>query len=110
QSCREPRLFARLNFEGPIDAAVPDAVAEHLLAVVRESLTNVSRHANASTTEVNVSAGDKLVLRVTDDGRGLGRVTGSSGLRNLQQRAPKPAAAGSETCSSGRSPSAARSS
>ena len=80
-------FLPRLNFEGPIDAAVPDAVAEHLLAVVRESLTNVARHANASTTEVSVSAGDELVLRVTDDGRGLGRVTRSSGLRNLQQRA-----------------------
>jgi len=34
-----------------------------------------------------VSAGKELVLRVTDDGTGLGRVTRSSGLRNLQRRA-----------------------
>jgi len=80
-------FWPRLYFEGPIDAAVPDAVAEHLLAVVRESLINVARHANASATEVSVSVGEDLVLRVTDDGTGLGRVTCGSGLRNLQHRA-----------------------
>jgi len=80
-------FWPRLSFEGPIDAAVPDAVAEHLLAVVRESLTNVARHANASATEVSVSVGEDLVLRVTDDGTGPQRGTRSSGLRNLRHRA-----------------------
>src|SRR5215470_2084051 len=49
--------------------------------------TNVARHANASATEVSVSVGEDLVLRVTDDGTGLGQVTCGSGLRNLQHRA-----------------------
>jgi PAS domain S-box-containing protein len=76
-----------LRFEGPIEAAVPDGIREHLLAVVREALSNVTRHARASAVEVTLSVGEHLVLQVADNGCGLGRVTGRSGLRNLQERA-----------------------
>lgn len=77
----------RLSFEGPIEALVPAAVLESLLAVVREALTNVARHARASAVEVSLSAGEELVLRVVDDGRGLQPGGRRSGLRNLQERA-----------------------
>jgi two-component system, NarL family, sensor histidine kinase DevS len=77
----------RLSIDGPIDAAVPDAVGEHLLAALRESLSNVARHARASRVEVDVRADQDLVLSVVDDGRGLGPATRRSGLRNLRERA-----------------------
>jgi two-component system, NarL family, sensor histidine kinase DevS len=77
----------RVVFSGPVDAAVPDQVAEHLLAVVREALSNVARHAGARSVEVSVDAADELVLRVVDDGRGLGPSTRRSGLGNMADRA-----------------------
>jgi two-component system sensor histidine kinase UhpB len=55
--------------------------------VAQESLTNVIRHADASRASVALRAeGDKLVLRVRDDGRGMpdelsARAAGISGMR-----------------------------
>ncbi|GEM_PF-1890427 len=77
----------RLEFSGPVDTAIPDDVADHLLATAREALSNVARHAGASTVEVTVQAGSEIVLEVTDDGRGMGSVTHRSGLANLERRA-----------------------
>lgn len=58
-----------------------------VLAVVRESLANVSRHAEASAATVRVSFGDVLVVEVTDDGVGMGSSERRSGLANLEHRA-----------------------
>jgi two-component system sensor histidine kinase UhpB len=52
-------------------------------------LTNVVRHADASRAEVGLSRqGGSLVLRVVDDGRGLGRrpVEGA-GIQGMRERA-----------------------
>ncbi|MBO0689267.1 MAG: PAS domain S-box protein [Candidatus Dormibacteraeota bacterium] len=76
-----------LTFNGAVEAAVPYALQDSLLAVLREALANVARHAQASAVEVSLSTGDELVLRVVDDGTGLRPVGRRSGLRNLQQRA-----------------------
>lgn len=77
----------RLDIEGPVDAAVPEPVARHLVAVLREALSNVARHAQATQVEVLVQAGDDLVLTVTDNGRGIGKTGRRSGLANLADRA-----------------------
>ncbi len=55
-----PSLGARpqVSFSGPIDNSVPQQVADHLLAVVRESLTNAAKHAHASRFIVALSVGD----------------------------------------------------
>ena len=60
----------RVRFAGPVDTAVDSEVGGQLLAVLRESLSNVIRHAAATSVEVEVTAGDELVLRVSDDGLG----------------------------------------
>ena len=73
---------------GPVDTVVPPALAAQLLAVLREAISNVARHALADSAEVDVivTAG-LLELRVSDDGVGLpGEVT-ESGLRNARRRA-----------------------
>jgi signal transduction histidine kinase len=63
-------------------------LVEELLAVLREALTNVARHAGAHTVETSVAATvDRLTVEVTDDGRGLGSTTRGSGLANLRRRA-----------------------
>lgn len=78
----------RLRFEGPIDSAVaPDAVP-HVVATLREALSNAARHAQADSVEVTVRVdSDSLELRVSDDGRGFTAGQRESGLRNLRQRA-----------------------
>jgi signal transduction histidine kinase len=82
-----------MRLSGLVDTAVPPAVAEHLLAVVRESLSNVARHAEATQVDVRleVHSGDdgaSLRLVVQDDGRGLpAEPPQRSGLANLADRA-----------------------
>ncbi len=78
-------------FSGPVDTLVPPHVADHLLAVVREGLTNASKHARASRYVVALSVGEAVVLEIADDGIGLdsdGRHDGL-GLANLRHRAEK---------------------
>lgn len=73
---------------GPVDTAVPRGVAEQLLAVLREALSNVARHSEADAAMVEVeAAGGAVVLRVTDNGRGLPADRHESGLRNVRRRA-----------------------
>ncbi|WAZ26413.1 GAF domain-containing sensor histidine kinase [Streptomyces cinnabarinus] len=78
-----------LRMTGLLDTAVPADHAEHLLAVVRETLSNAARHAHATAVEVTVETdGTRLQLRVSDNGRGLDpAVTRRSGLDNLRRRA-----------------------
>ncbi len=78
----------RVDFEGPVDTLVTPAIADQMMAVLRESLSNVLRHAQATAVEVTVAAGPELILTVADDGIGppAGQGTGN-GLRNMATRA-----------------------
>jgi signal transduction histidine kinase len=73
--------------DGPLDSAVPDQIRPHLLAVLREGLSNAARHAKATTVDVVVQAGTDVVLTVVDDGRGIPPDVPTSGIRNMQERA-----------------------
>jgi signal transduction histidine kinase len=76
-------------FSGPIDH-VPAHLAEDVVAVVREALSNAARHAHADTVRMKVTlADDRLEVEVEDDGIGLRSPTRSSGLTNLRQRAER---------------------
>jgi signal transduction histidine kinase len=83
----------QVALDGPIDAAVPDDVLEHLLAGLREALTNIGRHAHATQARVSVAASSDLcTMRVSDNGHGIPtRPRGSTGLglNNLRRRAEK---------------------
>jgi signal transduction histidine kinase len=73
---------------GPVDTVVPENLADQLLAVLREALSNVARHAMADAASVEVEATDgRIVLRVTDNGKGLPAERHESGLRNVRRRA-----------------------
>jgi signal transduction histidine kinase len=77
-----------LQLDGPLDSGVPAEVAEHVLGALREALSNVARHAAATSVEVRVRAdGDNLSLTVTDNGVGISAGARRSGLANLEQRA-----------------------
>jgi two-component system, NarL family, sensor histidine kinase DevS len=75
-----------VSFVGDVDSVPEDARAQ-LLAVIREALSNIARHAGATAAAVTLSVGPEVVLRVSDNGRGLGEVTRRSGLRNMRERA-----------------------
>ncbi len=77
-----------LHLDGLIDTTVPAGVADHLVAALREALSNAARHAKASRVSVLVAAeASDVLLRVTDDGIGLPDGGRRSGLRNLAERA-----------------------
>ena len=66
---------------------LPESVEGAAYFVVSEALTNVARHAGARSAQVaGWVHGDRLVVAVTDDGRGGARVGGGSGLAGLVTR------------------------
>jgi len=68
----------------PVSAELPD----DLVAVLRELLTNVGKHAEAETVEVAIAiADDHVDLTVEDDGIGTKDPARRSGLANLAERA-----------------------
>ena len=82
-----------VSFDGPVDTAISEVVAEHLMATIGESVTNVGRHAQASRAMVTIRVAEGLcTLTVRDNGVGINestRRTGGLGLTNLQRRAEK---------------------
>jgi signal transduction histidine kinase len=77
-----------LETSGPVDSAMPDDIVPEILAVLREALSNVARHARASSVRVSVRAADgQVIVGVEDDGVGADATQARSGLANLQDRA-----------------------
>jgi signal transduction histidine kinase len=78
----------RVSFGGAVDATSDEGLVDDVAAVVRESLSNVARHAHATHAEVSVTVlGDLFEVVVKDDGVGLGETDRRSGLANLGERA-----------------------
>ena len=80
-----------VHFEGPLDT-IDDTLGVHLLAVLREALSNIARHAHATRTDVTITVDDHLALRVEDNGTGLGDGAcdrAGNGLTNMAARADK---------------------
>ncbi|MGP3948987.1 GAF domain-containing protein [Streptomyces sp. 7N604] len=78
----------RLSMEGLLDTDVPPSVAEHVMAVLNEALSNAARHSRAGRVEVILQATTKEVaLTVTDNGVGIPAEGRRSGLRNIAKRA-----------------------
>ncbi|WP_189920455.1 sensor histidine kinase [Kitasatospora xanthocidica] len=86
-----PLGFApRLSMEGLLDTDVPPELAEHVVAVLAEALSNAARHARASRVEVTLRAlAGRVALTVADDGVGVPEGGRRSGLRNLAERAER---------------------
>ncbi|MEV8612967.1 AAA family ATPase [Amycolatopsis sp. NPDC051373] len=73
-----------------VDRRLPEPVEIAAYYVVSEALTNVTKHARASTVHVEVEivdgGGGVLRIRVRDDGRGGADFAGGSGLVGLKDR------------------------
>lgn len=78
----------RVSFVGPVDEAVGENIAGHLLSVLSEGLSNAARHSGADDIRVTVSLRDGGVeLVITDNGRGFTEPSHVSGLANMRHRA-----------------------
>ncbi|MDQ0729202.1 GAF domain-containing protein [Microbacterium sp. W4I20] len=78
----------RITFSGPLDSLVHARLADELVAVLRECLTNTVKHAHAHHVEVAAEVtGDVVVLTVLDDGHGIPAGARLSGLANITERA-----------------------
>lgn len=73
----------------PDSAAVPAAVQMTAFRIIQEAVTNVVRHAGATTAAVTLRRdGRTLVVTVDDDGRGpAGAVVAGHGLVGIRERA-----------------------
>ncbi|HEY5223507.1 MAG TPA: GAF domain-containing protein [Microbacteriaceae bacterium] len=81
-------LEPQLEFSGPVDLVITDSLADDVVAVAREALTNVVKHASAQHVSLVVTAANGLVtLGTIDDGVGAPDVKRRSGLANLAERA-----------------------
>ena len=85
--CAKTLGFApSLTIDGSLEGLAADFEAD-LIAVVREGLANVARHAQASSASVRVTSGDTIQVEVADDGVGVAPSAVHSGLANLRKRA-----------------------
>jgi signal transduction histidine kinase len=96
-------IDSSLDFRGPVDTLIDSELGEEVSAVLREALSNVVRHAEASRVDILVAVSPTEVrVVVTDNGRGLGDLVRRSGLDNLDHRA---AALGGRLATAARAPS-----
>ena len=69
------------------EGRLPAPVEASVYFVVSEALTNVAKHADASSAAVRISAGDRvLTVEVADDGAGGADMRGGTGLSGLADR------------------------
>jgi signal transduction histidine kinase len=80
-----------VRFDGPVDNSVPQHLGDHVLAVVREGLTNAGKYAQASRYEVILGVSDRVILELLDDGVGIELPLSKPGLGliNIRDRAEK---------------------
>ncbi|MYW43436.1 ATP-binding protein, partial [Streptomyces sp. SID161] len=77
-----------VRIEGLLDTDVPQEIADHLVAVLSEALTNIARHAHAERAQVILTTdGREVTLTVADNGVGIPPGGRRSGLRNMAERA-----------------------
>ena len=79
-------------FNGAIDNAISQRIADSLLAVLREALTNAGKHAKATSYIVTIGVAEDVSLEVRDNGIGieLPQAFGAGlGLVNLRSRAER---------------------
>jgi signal transduction histidine kinase len=91
---RDLRVNTLLSVDFDVDGDDPHVLTaeqrRHVLRIVREALTNISRHAQAKRVLVRLQWGlDALRLRIVDDGIGMTNLPNDGkgqGLRNMRER------------------------
>jgi len=80
-----------LRLSGELDSRATAELSEHLLAVLREALSNAARHSGATRVDVTVDTDEagSLTVLIRDNGSGIPSGTRRSGLANMADRAEK---------------------
>ncbi|HEU0256381.1 MAG TPA: GAF domain-containing protein [Microbacteriaceae bacterium] len=80
-----------IEFAGPVDHTVTGALEDDVVAVVREGLTNIVKHAAAAhiSLAVRVSPEGRVTVDIDDDGVGRVKVKPHGGLDNIRSRAKR---------------------
>ncbi|MGI5356797.1 sensor histidine kinase [Streptomyces sp. CA-252508] len=84
-------VASRCTVPVTVDVDLPERPAEAIEGIayftVSELLQNVSKHSRARRAAVDVwRADDRLLIQVTDDGRGGARIDGGTGMAGLAER------------------------
>ncbi|WP_425356857.1 GAF domain-containing protein [Streptomyces inhibens] len=88
QAARTLGFTPSLRMEGLLNTDVPAEIADHVLAVLGEALSNTAQHAHASAADVSLTVRDRgLTVTVEDNGEGIPGDGRHSGLNNLANRA-----------------------
>jgi signal transduction histidine kinase len=77
----------QVRTNGAVHSGVSDEIRPHLLAVLREALSNVGRHAQATAATVLLEVDVDVVLTVVDNGSGAAGAAEGNGLPNMRARA-----------------------
>jgi signal transduction histidine kinase len=80
------RVGARVRLSLDPAADVPATTREALLRIVREAVTNATRHGGAGSISVELTNGDGLSLRIADDGVGFDPADPSAGFGLISMR------------------------
>jgi signal transduction histidine kinase len=84
------RTGIEVNYRSTFEDRLPDEAETHLFRIVQEALTNVARHSGATRVGIELQReGDRLHLRMQDNGRGFknGNPPGGLGLVGMHARA-----------------------
>jgi signal transduction histidine kinase len=88
----EQRTGIAVTLEVGAEPDLPNEVAQALLRIAQEALTNVSRHAQARQVALRVADGPPMRLLIADDGKGFdpAQVAGDHfGLISMRERATR---------------------
>lgn len=91
----EGRFGASVNVRTELEETHPDGLApedrEQVVRIAREAMLNAVRHGSATHLDVTLNANEELLLRVIDNGTGIGEGEGTNpngfGLRTMRARA-----------------------
>jgi signal transduction histidine kinase len=76
-----------VHLTGPVDHPLAPAVSDRVCEVLVQAMSNIARHAQATSAQIDLQITDDLVrIRVSDDGRGLTEDTVETGLASLRRR------------------------
>src|SRR5690606_7697148 len=84
------RTGIKVQFESNFSGRLKDEVETHLFRIAQESLTNVSRHSNATRVRVDLASdGNYIRLTLSDNGQGFDGIEprGGLGLPGMRTRA-----------------------
>lgn len=86
-AARHPGIRVRRHLEGPF-RTLSDSTELVIYRVAEEALENAGRHAKGQLVELSLTReGDRIVLRVRDDGVGLGQYHERTGIPGMRERA-----------------------